>query len=460
MEMHFWDSNVWAFFNLFAILLITMLIANILKRKIMPLRKSLIPTSVLGGILLLVFSGLYRTVTGTHMYDTAFFDYNGSSQLEMLTYHALALGFIASALKTTNAKLTKKRTGEIFNTGITTVSTYVIQAIFGLGITIIASKIISGFYKASGVLLAFGFGQGTGQAMNYGGIYQEAGFEGGKSFGLTIAAIGFLVASFGGVIYLNVLKKKGRLKVTDKVNDLFMGNVQDENESPMQEGIDKLTLQIGMIALAYIITYTIMSLLGKLLPGMRALIFGFNFLIGVISATLVKLVINFLEKKKIMTHEYRNNFLLTRISNFFFDIMVVAGIAAIRLDVLEKYWGIIAIICLTGFVITYAYNHFVARKLFPEYADEQFLAMFGMLSGTASTGIILLREADNDFKTPAADNLVYQNFTAIVFGLPIMFLATFAMTQAEATFFILIAFFIVLNIILFRKQIFKKRTKK
>lgn len=44
--------------------------------------------------------------------------------------------------------------------------------------------------------------------------------------------------------------------------------------------------------------------------------------------------------------------------------------------------------------------------------------MYGMLTGTASTGIILLREIDKDFKTPAADNLVYQNSPAIVFGFP------------------------------------------
>ena len=460
MEMHFWDSNVWGFFNIFAVLLTTLLFANMLKRKIKILKYSLIPTSVLGGIILLVFSGIFRTATGTHMYDTAFFGGNGSANLEMLTYHGLALGFIGSALTNTKTKLTKERSVEIFNTGVTTVSTYVIQGILGIAITIITSTIIEGFYEASGILLAFGFGQGTGQAMNYGGIYEENGFIGGKNFGLTIAAIGFLVASLGGVIHLNWMKRKGKIKVIAKDEALYTDSVQEGNESPMQSSIDKLTIQLGIITLAYLITYAIMSGLAALLPGMKSLIFGFNFLIGVISATLIKGVIKLLQKKNIMTHEYRNNFLLTRISNFFFDIMVVAGIAAIRLDMLEKYWGIIAILCVVGFISTYAYNRFVARKLFPDYADEQFLAMYGMLTGTASTGVILLREADPDFKTPASDNLVYQNFTAIVFGLPIMFLATYAMTQPKITLIILCAFFVVLNLILFRKSIFKKRTKK
>jgi ESS family glutamate:Na+ symporter len=98
--------------------------------------------------------------------------------------------------------------------------------------------------------------------------------------------------------------------------------------------------------------------------------------------------------------------------------------------------------------------------LFKDYAEEQFLAMYGMLTGTASTGIILLREIDPDFKTPVSDNLVYQNFPAIVFGFPMMLLATLAPKQPLLTFGILVAFFAVMNVILFRSFIFKRKKKK
>ena len=56
--------------------------------------------------------------------------------------------------------------------------------------------------------------------MNYGTIYEtEFGFEGGKSFGLTIAALGFLSASIGGVIHLNLLKRKNKLIIkSEKIN--------------------------------------------------------------------------------------------------------------------------------------------------------------------------------------------------------------------------------------------------
>ena len=161
-----------------------------------------------------------------------------------------------------------------------------------------------------------------------------------------------------------------------------------------------------------------------------------------------------------MKKKITNNFLMTRASNFFFDIMVVSGIAAIRLDVLENYWGIMLILGVVGLVFTYVYNLLVAKLLFKDYVQEQFLMMYGMLTGTASTGVILLREIDGDFKTPASDNLVYQNFPAIVLGFPMMFLATLAPTKPYLTLIIFVLFFAVLNVFLFRSFLFKKRTKK
>lgn len=459
---NFWDFSAWGSINLVAVLLISLLIANVIKRSIKFLRVSLIPTSVLGGMLLLIFAGIYDLITGDILFETAYFGKDGYATLETITYHTLALGFIASSFKTANGKLSKKRTVEIFNTGVTTVSTYLLQAVVGFGITMIAALVMKGFFEAAGVLLPFGYGQGTGQAMNYGNIYEtEYGFVGGKSFGLTVAALGFLSASIGGVIHLNILKKRKKIKIYgEDESALNESQVQGSNEIPMQGSMDKMTVQVALVMGAYLLTFLFMFLLGKLLPGMKAVIYGFNFLLGVLSATLVKIAINTFKRMGAIKKEYINDFLMTRVSNFFFDIMVVAGIAAIRLGILQQYWGIMLVLGVVGLIITYFYNLWIAKVLFPEYQQEQFLMMYGMLTGTASTGIILLREIDGDFKTPAADNMVYQNFPAIVFGFPMMLLATLAPQKPMLTLIILTAFFVVMNIILFRSKIFKRRKLK
>ncbi|MBQ2987651.1 MAG: hypothetical protein IJD59_00940 [Clostridia bacterium] len=460
---NFWDYKVWGSVNLIAVLLLSLLAANMLKRKIKFLEKSLIPTSVLGGTILLVIAGIYDVFSQTPLFETKFFAENGYNTLEIITYHTLALGFIASTFKSSKGKLSKQRASEIFNTGVTTVSTYLLQGFVGMGITILAALVIEGFFPAGGLLVAFGFGQGTGQAMNYGNIYElEYGFVGGKTFGLTIAALGFLCASFGGVIHLQILKRRKNrtIQAVSNSEELAMKDIiQAKNEIPMQGSMDKMTVEIAFVMITYLITYLIIFWLGELLPGMRSVIYGFNFLIGVLSAMLVKQFLKLLKKTSLSSREYINDFLMTRVSNFFFDLMVVAGIAAIRLGVLKSYWGIMIILGVAGLIVTYAYNRLVAKVLFPAYCEEQFMMMYGMLSGTASTGTILLREIDGEFKTPAADNMVYQNFPAIVFGFPLMILATLAPKKPVLTFIILVVFYLVLNIILFRSFIFRKRTK-
>ena len=96
---NFWDFKVWGGLNLFSVLLISLLAANLLKKFFPVLKASLIPTSVLGGGILIAVAGVYKLFTGDVMFDTPFFGGNGTVNLELITYHSLALGFIAATFK-------------------------------------------------------------------------------------------------------------------------------------------------------------------------------------------------------------------------------------------------------------------------------------------------------------------------------------------------------------------------
>ena len=235
---------------------------------------------------------------------------------------------------------------------------------------------------------------------------------------------------------------------------------QHQDEIPLFENMDTLSVQFALILMCYLMTYGIIYVLGELIPGLKSVIYGFNFLIGVLVTTIVKKIMNTLEEKKILKKHYVNDFMMVRIRNLFYDLMVVAGISAIKVSTMGGYIGVLVVICILGAVATFIYNYIVSRILFKDYADEQLVAMFGMLTGTASTGIVLLRELDVEFDTPVSDNLVYQNFPAIIFGLPLMLIASSAPENPMRTWLIALVFFIVLNIILFRAQIFGKSKKK
>ena len=76
--------------------------------------------------------------------------------------------------------------------------------------------------------------------------------------------------------------------------------------------------------------------------------------------------------------------------------------------------------------------------------------------------MILLREIDPKFETPAANNLVLQSLVAVVLGFPILLLMGYAPQSLKATLItlgILIVFWAALTIFMLRTKIFKKKRK-
>lgn len=467
--MSYSELSVWAFLIIIAVLLFSLLLGNILRHFIPVLKKTLIPVSVIGGLILLIISTITYYCAGDYFFNLQLFGGNGGSGkfsgmgiLELITYHCLGIGFVASGMRTSKKKFNKERAGEVFNSGLTTVNGYLIQAFVGLAVTLIAAYLFhtEGLISAAGILLAFGFGQGTGQAMNFGKNFEEYGFAGGSNFGLTIAALGFLVACIVGVIYINVMRRKGHIVIVGKEKGNSLADYEDENEISFVSSMDKFTVQVAIVLAVYAASFGIMYGLSCLIPSLATTLFGFNFFIGVLLTIPVKAVLNKLYDKKVIKKQIVNNFMMDRIGGFAFDLMIVAGIAAIQIPLLVTYWGVLLILAIVGAVVTVFYVNFVCKRQFSAYRNEQFLAFFGMLTGTASTGMILLREIDGTYRTPASENLVYQNVPAMVFGFPLMFLANFAPQSdlnALITCIIVGVAFVVLNLVLFRDKIFKRK---
>lgn len=470
--MKYSNLEVWSFLMIVAVLLLSLLIGNILRHFIPALKKSLIPVSVLGGLILLIISTITYYCAGDYFFNLSIFGGNGENGLmsgmnilEMLTYHCLGIGFVATGMRSSKKKFGKKRAGEIFDSGLVTVNGYLAQAFIGIIITLVGTYLLhtSGLISAAGILLAFGFGQGTGQALNYGNIFEkDYGFIGGGNFGLTIAALGFLVACIVGVIYINIMRCKGQIKVVEQNKKNSLADYEDENEISVVSSMDKFTVQFAIVLAIYGASFGIMYGLSALIPSLANTLFGFNFFIGVLLTIPAKAIINKLYAKKIIKKQIVNNFMMDRIGGFAFDIMIVAGVAAIQIPLLTSYLGLLLLLAVAGAIVTLIYVNFVCKRKFSSYRHEQFLAFFGMLTGTASTGMILLREIDGTYRTPASENLVYQTAPAMVFGFPLMFLATYAATSnlaALITCIIVGVAFIALNIVLFRNNIFKRKSQ-
>lgn len=436
------------------------LLANVLRRKIGFIQKSLMPTAVLAGFIMLLIRA-------------AGFDALDPILLEKITYHALAIGFIALSLRTPeedsgSGALIGSRSGALI------VSTYLVQGITGLVISIgLAYTFMPDLFKASGILLPMAYGQGPGQANNVGTTYQALGMDGGRAFGLSLAAVGYLCACIVGVVFLNIYSRQGKLKRAESKEEISgsvtIDTFQSNNEIPIAESIDRLSIQAALVAMIYLCTYYLIcgisSLIGMAAPGVvntvATLLWGFNFIIGSMIAILCRSLFKNLRYFKIMNHQYQNNYLLSRMSGLAFDLMIVAGIASINIEDISGYLLPFALMAAAGGAATFLYLSFMTKKLYPDYRYEGFFSMYGMLTGTISSGILLLREIDPELKTPAANNLVAGSSFGIVFGAPVLLLVSMAAQNDLMAFVVLFLLFVYLAaLLLFIFKAGSRRSKK
>ena len=453
------NISLWSPMIQMGIIALVLLLANVLRRKIPLVRKSLMPTAVLGGFLLLIFE-----YVGIVNVSTDF--------LEILTYHTLGIGFIAMSLRNPDKK---KEEGALIGSksGALIVSTYLVQAITGLIISIaMAYTVMPGLFKASGILLPMAYGQGPGQANNVGATYEALGMAGGRSFGMSLAAAGFLCACIVGIVSLNFYKKMGKLKYAQP-EDIISGSVtidtfQDENEIPIEESVDKLSVQVALIMLVYLLTYLVTRGLTEgitaIAPGVGAtvstLLWGFNFIIGSVVAIGCRVILKRLREMKIMNRQYQNNYLLNRISGLAFDVMIVAGIASIKISDLKGMMLPFMVMAIAGGIVTFFYLKYMCNRIYPGYENEGFFSMYGMLTGTISSGVLLLRELDPGFKTPAATNLVTGSSFGILFGAPVLLLVSMAPKSDMMVFIVfLLAVIYLVFLLLYIFKVGKNKAK-
>ena len=461
MDWNFSLANygpVWSFLVQLGLLMIFLLAGNIMRRKIPFFRKCLVPSALLGGAMLLIVNIIGKQL-GFALVDNRL--------MQVITYHCLAIGFAAMTLK--NEKSTHKTSkAQVFEFGALQGGTYMLQAFVGLGVTIVmflitryGEQIIS---YVCGLILPLAFGQGPGNALSWDINFtntEAAQFAGNGSFGLSLASIGFVVASVFGILYINIHKHRDNLKIRNqKPVEQTISQEDGVEEIPDNESVDKFTLQAGFVALAYALSFGFMCLLGVISDFTNSIAWGFNFLWASLAAMAIKAVVKRLRRHKLMNREYINNYQMDRISGFAFDIMIVAGVAAIEINDIKNYILPIIILSLLGTVITYGYIRKATKECFPGFEHEMFLMSFGTLTGTASNGMILMKETDPYLRTPTSSLYILSNFPAMVMIAPLLLLLGFAgksLTNAIIAFVIFFILWLIYTIFLFRRRIFKKK---
>lgn len=451
-------------------------LATVLKMKVKLFQRHLMPTSMLAGII--GFLALQVARYGFGWVDEVTLT-QIQHELGYMISHLMAIGFIALSLKDRSSK--KDKSKNVINTGLAIVNTYMVQGILGLAISLLLVKFVfPNLFPPFGMLLPLGFAQGSGQAVSIGIQWEQAGFVNGANISLAVANLGLIWALFGGVPYLNYLLKKV-YKNQRKYNISEVKSMEMEKSTqrtvtvPKSIHIDDLSIQLLLIGCVYLLTYLFITGVSNLLTPLGTFgetvsqtLWGFNFIIGAVIALVTRYVMDKLRVKQLIHANYADNYLLQRISASAFDFMITASLAAISIRVIKESWLPILILTTVGGLFTMVYTYYLGRMIYKEDQLEHIVALYGMWTGTITTGIALLREIDPYCKTDVAENLVLGSGVALFIGFPIMGILAMPMYAYRMnqpifylwTFLIMVAMAAVMMVFLYRNRPGKELRRK
>lgn len=416
-------SSDWHYALYFCYIFIFMIIAKLLKEKTGLFKSIIIPTSLMAGFVGLV---LGPEVLGVFDFDINFY--------KSLVGHFMGVGFIALTLS--GSKQTQGK--DSVNSGIFIVTNYVMQGIVGMIIVYgLIATIKPDLFPGLGLILPLAYGQGPGFASNIGGSWDLVlPFGYVQQYGLTLATAGFLVGGVIGIFLLNYFVRKHNISITRlnalkgiRTKQVTLRNVKEINF------FDTLTSQIAWVSLLYALTYMVMKYLvlglgylGPVGETIASLVKGFNFLFGILIALVFKQILKYLNTRGHRAQELIDDYVMQNLTSFAFNVMITSAVLAISLNVIKDYWQLLLAMSIGGALTTWLFISWFGPKVFKVNTRHYMIAMFGMMTGTASTGLALLRGIDPDLETDVAKNLALGTAIATPLGLPLMALLAVPLT--------------------------------
>ncbi len=417
----------WHIFVNLGILSLALLVATILRSRFKFFQKYLIPNALTAGFLVLPFYNYLLPKVGFT-----------SAQLGEITYHFLGLSFIALGLRTPPNK--EKRGPAVFQTSVGILSQIVLQALVGFGLTLILIyTFMPDLFHSFGFLLPLGFAEGPGQAFSIGNSWEAHGVQDAGNIGLTFAAIGFVLCCFGGIYLINHALKKGwiseqelkhmRKKETQtgirpRGSKLEVGAYQTTDT----DAIDSVSLHMALVLMSYFAawlflkgtTFVLYAVgdrfdLVQIMHELAANLWGLHFIFAVSAGLLVRQIL-----KRTNFDYIVDNRTMTRISGLSVDIMVTSAVAAISIAAVAKYWLPLSIVAGAGAVTTCFGTIWFCSRLFSDHRFYRTLFIFGVSTGTLSTGLALLRAVDPEFESPVAVDYTYASGIGFLMAIPLI----------------------------------------
>ncbi len=423
--MNPWDLDVNLRFVVLDFLFLSafLMLGTMARRYIKFFQKYLIPNNLIAGFLALIIG-----TQGFGLIDLQ------ADRLILYVYHLLALTFIALGLRQSKSNWTKGPVSK----SIAALTSYLIQGSIGLIIALILVYTIKpDLFIGIGLLLPLGFGMGPGLAATMGNSWDtelvKLGYEavGAGQIGLTFATIGYLYAFFGGMALIQWGIRTGKSKLITNLdsitNDMRRG-VYKDGKPPIAgkltmttEAIEPLAFQLSLIGLVYLLTWFVVKWLTTMMGNSPALagfvgtIWSFHFVIGLLIALAVRKIMDMSGRAYVI-----DKGLMNRSMGVFLDFLVIGAVAAISFKIVMSNWEAIVLMSLLGGPATGFMLYWTSKRAFDDYHFERFIELWGEMTGTINSALVLLRVTDPEFETPVAEDAVYGSGISLFLGIPML----------------------------------------
>ncbi|WP_010529780.1 sodium/glutamate symporter [Lentibacillus jeotgali] len=290
------------------------------------------------------------------------------------------------------------------------------QYVFGL---LLAILILVPFYDMPpfiGTLIEMGFEGGHGTAAGLQGTFEELGFAEAYDLTIGLATVGILSGVIIGIAAINWAVRKNKAKVIGDIKESSelkkAGIMEFENREAAAkmtvrpESIEPLSLHFAMIGVAILVGYGILqgiTWLERTIIGSEFMTYVPLFPLAMIGGIIVQLIATKFDKTEILDRQ-----MVMRIQGFALDVLILAAIATVSLDVIGQYLVPFLLLSLVGIAWNVFGLFFLGPRMIPTYWFERSIGDFGQSMGITATGLLLMRVADPDMKSPAYEGFGYK----------------------------------------------------
>lgn len=380
------------------ILCVFLLAGKVLRVKVKLFQKIFLPASIIGGFLGLICGpfilGKYFTILPEFILTTW-------SQIPgvliNLVFATLFLGVMIPGVKALWTQGGSQLCyGMIIGSG---------QYFVALLVTVLVLTPLFNVPHAFGTIVEIGFAGGHGTAAGMEDVFNKIGFPAGSALAYMSATVGIIVAVVGGILYINIAIRKGYCKHIDASKGIpeykKSGLIKnDEDRHPIAtatvagESIEPMAFHFAIVALAILVGWVLLTGVRKIHPVLE----GFPlFPLAMIGGMIVQII-----SKPLKVDRYYDKKSFDRILGVSLDLLVVAAISSLKLDLfLANLWPFL-ILMVAGIAWVFFCLIYLAPRMLPVNWFERGITEYGMQTGVTAIGLLLLRLVDPEYKTDTA----------------------------------------------------------